>query len=106
MWTLKSYLEALARLGRAYVVQEADGFAWPADELIDWLAWQAPERLTLAVGFSGPDRQDGGVLYALDGQGAVLNPDPLYWITRRPGQLPALPPRGGDHPPLPGEQDA
>jgi hypothetical protein len=91
MWTLRSYLEALARLGREYVVQEADGFAWPADELIDWLEWQAPERLALAVGFSGPDRQDGGVLYALDDQGAVVSLDPLYWITRcQPAQPPGL----------------
>lgn len=83
MWTLRSYLEALARLGREYVVQEADGFAWPADELIDWLEWQAPERLALVVGFSRPDLQGGEVLYAIDDQGAVVGPEPLYWIARR-----------------------
>ena len=82
MDTLKSYLEALIRLGRGYVVQEADGFAWPAEELLDWLEWYAPERLALAVGFSGPDRQGGGVLYALDRHGMVVGPDPLYWIVR------------------------
>ena len=44
MGTLKSYLEALIRLGPGYLVQEADWFTWPADELLDWLEWYAPER--------------------------------------------------------------
>lgn len=83
MWTLRSYLEALACLGPGYLVQESDGFLWLSDELIDWLEWHAPERLALAVGFSGPDRQGGGVLYALDRHGMVIGPEPLSWIVRR-----------------------
>ena len=92
MWTLQSFLEALAHLGPLFVVQEADGFAWPADELLDWLEWQAPERLAWGVGFSGPDDQGGGRLYAFDDQGAAIGPDPLYWIVpRQAGALPTLP---------------
>lgn len=80
---LRSYLEALADSGRAYVVKELDGYCWPPDELVEWLEWQDPARLEQAVWFSSLDGDGGGVLYVLDAHGTVIGPGPLYRIERR-----------------------
>lgn len=83
MLTLRSYLEALADSGRAYVVKEMDGYPWPPDELMEWLEWQDPERLEQAIWFSSLDGDGSGVLFALDAHGTVIGPGPLYRIERR-----------------------
>lgn len=63
--------------------KELDGYCWPPDELVEWLEWQAPARLEQAVWFSSLDGGGSGLLYALDAQGTVIGPGPLYRIERR-----------------------
>ena len=82
MLTLKRYLEALAGSGQ-YIVKELDDYPWPPDELIEWLEWQAPERLEQAVWFSSLDGNGSGLLYAINQHGTLSGPGPLYRIERR-----------------------
>lgn len=65
---------------------------------MEWLEWQAPDRLEQGVWFSSLDGDGSGVLYALDAHGTVIGPGPLYQIERRrqPSPVPLAPPPSSD----------
>ena len=78
---LRATLEAVGLLRLCRIVDE-QGVIWSAEELIEWLEWQAPEQLRLSVALVPPTRESDGAIYAVGTDQHQLGGEPLYRVQR------------------------
>lgn len=77
--TLRATLEGISRRGLWRIVDK-QGVIWSAEELLEWLEWQAPEQLRLPVTFVSPTRERDGAIYALGRDQDLLSGKTLYRV--------------------------